>query len=313
MKKFLRKLKQYLSRDVEEKLAEIQFAVGQNGIHLLRSLSNVVSSLWDVDYKVFSQWGEDGILDFLCHKLDISKPKVLEIGAGNFEECNSRFLVEMRNASAYLVDARKDLVNSKFVRRMSWKTHLFTEQTWVTPDNIDEIVTRAEELMDGIDIFSLDLDGNDYWILNNLKTLNFRVVVVEYNPLFGSVASVTVPRNDSFDRAAVNSSCLFYGASLKAYVELLADRGFTFVGTNRVGSNAFFVAASRATNLGIVIPESLDGFTDWRVREARDTFGRLLYTSGTDRNKIIENEIVVNLHEINTEVTVSEALKELPN
>jgi hypothetical protein len=67
--------------------------------------------LSDAEFKVFSQWGEDGILNYIFNVLDFAKPKIMEIGAANFQECNSRFAAESRNSSVYAVDMNPALVD----------------------------------------------------------------------------------------------------------------------------------------------------------------------------------------------------------
>ena len=53
-----------------------------------------IRNINDLDYKIFSQNGEDGIIDYLLHALKIDKPKFVEIGVGDYSECNTRFLFE---------------------------------------------------------------------------------------------------------------------------------------------------------------------------------------------------------------------------
>ena len=55
---------------------------------------NKVKYLSEVDYKIFSQNGEDGILDYLLYQLKIEKPKYIEIGVGDYTESNTRFIFE---------------------------------------------------------------------------------------------------------------------------------------------------------------------------------------------------------------------------
>ena len=51
-----------------------------------------IKNLNQVEYKVFSQNGEDGIIDFLLNQLNIQNPKFLEIGVGNYKESNTRYI-----------------------------------------------------------------------------------------------------------------------------------------------------------------------------------------------------------------------------
>ena len=274
---------------------ESQLRRGQGSMLSSRAMSNSFKNLWDAEVKVFSQWGEDGILDYLVSRLGIHKPKFLEIGAGNFDECNSRFMAENLNASVVAVDGRRDLLANIDVSEIKWKSNILGIETWVTPNNINELISQSRVFMGEIDVFSLDLDGNDYWILQEADLRNVRVVVVEYNPLLGRTHEVTVPRDDSFDRTSKHESWLYYGASLLAFVGELKKKGFTFVGTNRVGNNAFFVSSGDAGLIPFQ-PNPLDAsFYDWRIRESRDSAGNLSFLTGSARQSAIGNMPLVDL------------------
>jgi hypothetical protein len=273
----------------EEKFEELKFLSGQSAINASRSRYSALKNLWDAEVKVYSQWGEDGIIDYLCETLEISKPKILEIGAGNFTECNSRFASEFRNASVFAVDGRSDLLNTIEESPLKWKTHLFAENYWVDPNNVSQILSRANSAMAGIDILSLDLDGNDYWILEAMDLTGISVVVVEYNALFGATRSVSVPRKDDFNRVDEHWSWLYYGASLKSFINLLGSKGFTFVGTNRVGNNAFFVCDSKVSAFPLKASKDISQYTDWRIRESRNLQKSLSFTDGAQRNKLMSD------------------------
>ena len=60
---------------------------------------NNYESINDYEFKVFSQFGEDGIIQYLINNLDISKKKFIEFGVENYEEANTRFLLENDNLS----------------------------------------------------------------------------------------------------------------------------------------------------------------------------------------------------------------------
>ena len=88
------------------------FLMGQAALIAQRSARSCVKELWDAEISVFSQWGEDGILDFLCEITGLSHPRAIEFGAGDFSECNTRGLAVYRQASVMAVDAREDLLTS---------------------------------------------------------------------------------------------------------------------------------------------------------------------------------------------------------
>jgi hypothetical protein len=216
---------------------------------------------------------------------------MLEFGVGDFSECNSRFLVENRNASAVVVDSHQGLI--PYIKRLDsyWKSTVVPLNEWITRANAQELLQKASLLLDGLDIFSIDLDGNDYWIMNELDLLSIRIVIVEYNPVFGPERSITVPPDDAFNRTSKHYSNLYYGASLKAWVSLMRDKGFVFVGSNQAGSNAFFLRGNEAKSIGLRIPSeaNLATFCDWRVRESRDSLGALSLLTGSQRWDLIKH------------------------
>jgi hypothetical protein len=273
----------------------LKFYLGQSAILSSRSTSHNFNNLWDAEVKVFSQWGEDGILDFICEKIGISKPNVIEIGAGNFIECNSRFIAEFRNANVIAVDGRSDLTKVVETSPLYWKSTLIPIVKWVTPDNINRIIELGEKKIGKINIFSIDLDGNDYWILQKANLSQVDIVLLEYNPIFGSKLEVSVPRNDEFDRHQSHYSGLYYGASLKAFIELLSIKGFNFIGTNRVGNNAFFVQNKFLERFDFDVTTDYEKYVDWRIRESRDTTGALTFLSGRERLELISNLPLLDL------------------
>ena len=302
----INRIKSSIANILSSEVESLRYPIGQSAILASRAASNNFKNLWDAEVKVYSQWGEDGILDYICEKIGLAKPRVIEIGSGNFTECNSRFLAENRSASVFAVDGREDLIPSIESNSLRWKSHIFGYRTWVTPENVNEILEKARQAIGSPDIFSLDLDGNDYWILQAANLDSVSVVVVEYNPLFGHNMAVTVARDDSFDRTSKHYSWLYYGASLKAFVDLLRTKDFEFVGTNRVGNNAFFVKKDLRNQFSLEISSDFSEYTDWRIRETRSLDGQLTYASGYDRVAEMKNLSLVDL-ETGQEISVGTA------
>ena len=129
--------------------------------------------------KIFSQFGEDGIIDFLLNRLKIFKPKFIEIGVGDYRECNTRYIYEKNITKGMIIDRNKDLKKkvSKVVKL--WKGDLTIVEDTINSKNILEII-KSNNFENDLDLFSLDIDGVDYWVLSNLpekfsKDSSFRV------------------------------------------------------------------------------------------------------------------------------------------
>jgi len=241
-------------------------------------LNSTKSHLGDHGWGVFSQGDEDGILNFLTIALNLSQPKCLELGAGNFSECNFRGLLETANGSGVFVDFREDLVSSISRTTASYLGPALGVKTWITPENVEELVSSAREELDGLDFISLDLDGNDYWVAERIDFSQVKLVVLEVNPVFGEISTVSVPRDDSFDRRAAHFSHLYWGTSISAYTNLMGARGFKLIGFNQKRFNAFFLKedeVARSPVLEELAANVAIDFSDWQIREGRSSAGDL--------------------------------------
>jgi hypothetical protein len=273
-----------------------RYRTGTAAILAQKAARSSFKYLWDAEVSVYSQFGEDGVLDYLCDSLDLPKPRAIEFGAGNFLQCNTRFLAEYRGASVFAVDARNDLRSTVERLPAYWRTTIEVHQGWITPRTAPDLLLQAKEKFGGIDIVSLDIDGNDYWVADRLDLQGVSIVVVEYNSLLSRTQPVSVPRNDSFDRTEAHFSWLYFGATLHAFVELFSRSDLLLVGVNRVGNNAFFVPKDRLPEipLSLVQPKDYQLFTDWRVRESRNEKRRLSFVSGRERIDLIGGLPVIN-------------------
>ena len=148
-----------------------------------------------------------------------------------------------------------------------------------------------------IDLFSLDIDGIDYWVLEKLPNEFSKIIVVEYNAIFGDKLMVSVPNIKGFQRYKYHYSYLCFGASLKALINLLNKKGYIFLGTNLLRTNAFFVLKKfkDKINLDLSNTNHLNKHVDSQIRESRNKKGILNYLSGKNRIKEIENCEVVDL------------------
>ncbi len=199
----------------------------------------------DVELRAFSQNGEDGILLYLFSLIGFTNRRAVEICAGDGVECNTANLIVNHGFRALLLDGDANHVahGEAFYaqcRDTCYDPPVFLHR-WVTRANVNAMV--GEQGFDGpIDLLSLDLDGVDYWIWQALDCVEPRVVVLEYQPVWGPEHAVTVPYRDDF--ALDFSRQPFYcGASLAAFVKLGRAKGYRLVGCNRQQFNAFFLRA----------------------------------------------------------------------
>ena len=266
--------------------------------HILNMRKNYknISNLNEVDFKVFSQNGEDGIIDYLLFSLQIEKPKFIEIGVGDYYESNTRFLFERSSGDGLIID-----IIDNFQKRVEknirlWRGNLKILNRKIDSENI--LATLKEfNFFDNIDLFSIDVDGIDYWILEKMPKKFCKLIVAEYNPYFGSNLEISVPNDKNFDRSKYHHSNLCFGASLKSIINLLDRKGFVFLGTNLFKNNAFFVNSDFKDNLFLEIPNNneLNSFTNASFRESRDINNKLNFIDPKDILNEIKKCKVVDL------------------
>ena len=206
------------------------------------------------EFKIFSQSGEDGILMGIFSRVGTTNKKFMEIGIGNGDECNTANLSINHGWSGLLVDGDdQQVINARnFYQNFS---AVSVTQCFVTTDNINELLIQ-NRMTGEIDLMSLDIDGNDYWVLEKINVLNPRIVILEYNPTFGPERSITVPYDPNFYRMNYHSSGYYHGASLTALTKLMKKRGYILIGCDSNGYNAFYVREDVAEGIMVEVPPS---------------------------------------------------------
>ena len=248
--------------------------------------------LADAEFKVFSQFGDDGIIQYLIHALGPLETRFIEFGVEDYSESNTRFLLLNDNWRGLVIDGSRDNVERILRSEDYWRHDLTAVVAFIDRDNINALF-RENGFAGAVGLLSIDIDGNDYWVWEAIDSVEPALVICEYNAVFGASRAVAVPYQPAFQRTAAHFSNLYWGASLKAFCLLAARKGFALVGTNSAGNNAFFVRTDR---LGPLRPLSCEeGFVDSRFRESRDQNGRLTFLSRSARLRAIAALPVVDL------------------
>jgi hypothetical protein len=259
--------------------------MNQGQILGFQQLSLSSKNLADFEFRVFSQWGEDGILQFLTRNVQIRNRTFIEFGVEDFFESNCRYLMMKDLWSGFVIDGSAANIKRLQSSYFYWRYQIQSRASFVTAENICALLEES-----GFDkelgILSIDLDGIDYHILDKLNDWRPAILIVEYNATFGNSHAVTVPYDPEFQRNRKHYSNLYFGASLPAFRHLAAERGYGFVGTNSMGSNAFFVRRDLLNGVVVEMGPG-EGYRDFVFRESRDARGRLTFLSGRDRIKEI--------------------------
>ncbi len=275
--------------ELDHRLQLIQQSIGRIES---RQVNHIAKNINDAEIKVFSQSGEDGIIQFLINKIPIEKTVFVEFGVENYKESNTRFLLMNNFWSGLVMDGSES--NIQFIKNDSlyWSNNLKAVDAFITRENINSLLVQ-NCISGDIGLLSIDVDGNDYWIWEAITCIQPRIVICEYNSLFGYTAKVTTPYDPSFVRDKAHYSKVYYGASIAALADLSERKGYSLVGTNRAGNNVFFVRNDVAQNVLKITPK--DAYRRMQYREFHDDQGRLTYDDFDTRLKKISDMPLYNL------------------
>lgn len=203
------------------------------------------------EHRVFSQNGEDGVIDALVRILGCL-PFFVEFGVGDGWSCNTRLLAEVRDWEGLYIEVdRNDF--DKLLHRYRFSDAVTCVNASVTPENVSEIF-HAAGVPGRFGVLSIDIDGQDFWVWKALSD-DFQpdIVVIEFNAEH-EPGEMTVESRDVDRDAALGRR---WGASLDAQIGLASAKGYELVHIDMARVNAFFVARD------VLLPfrESISGRT----------------------------------------------------
>jgi len=290
--KILKKYLSFLVRRIFDEEIQKELSLKAKVLSLKNKNLKKIKDLSAVEFQVYSQWGEDGIIDWLVSKFPKIPKNFLEIGTQDYKESNTRFLLINRNWDGFLIEGDKSDVQKIKSQRIYWKHSLKVRNEFITKDNINDVVRRFN-VPKKLGLLSLDIDGVDYWVLKELSTLNPSIVICEYNSLFGEKKSITVPYKENFIRSKEHYSNLYYGASIQAFIDIMKTKNYFLIGTNTAGNNAFFVRKDLWKVLNKMILNKKIFMS--KFRESRDQKGNLSFLDKRESLNLIRNKHVIDL------------------
>jgi len=187
-------------------------------------------------FKVYSQCDEDGIIQEIFKRIGEESRTFVEFGVGDGLENNTvKLLLEGWSGLWIEADESHVIKIIKTFHDVVTDGRLKIKSAFITSDNINNII--SEYLSGEIDLLSIDIDGNDIHVFNAINVIRPRVVIIEYNGKFPPPISVAQRYNPDYRWSGSDYS----GASLEAITKIASRKGYSLVGCNVVGVNAFFV------------------------------------------------------------------------
>jgi len=210
---------------------------------LLLTKPDLAGNLSLHELRIFSQNGEDGILAEILRRTNTASSFFVEFGVEDGHECNTRLLADVLGWSGVYFET--DATDYEHLRlRHAHNDRIQAIKAFISPKTINEQFAAAGVPTD-LDVLSIDIDGQDYYVWQALKGYQPRVVIIEYNS--GKSTEVTDVEPLGRSPAFVDS----FGASIGALRQLATQKGYTLVHCDLAGVNAFFVRDDLASTFSL--------------------------------------------------------------
>jgi len=198
---------------------------------------NHVNCLNKHGFKVYSQNEEDGLIQRILDNVGRDSRTFVEFGIGTGLENNTVYLLLNGWRGTWIEGNPEHVAKSKcHFERLVASYRLNILNRLITAENIEGILEEAG-VPDDLELLSIDIDGNDYWVWKAITRYRPRVVIIEYNAGMGPSADWKMYYNPDH----VWNGSRNFGASLKAMELLGREKGYVLIGCNLTGTNAFFV------------------------------------------------------------------------
>lgn len=217
------------------------------GVLLLASIAGAEPvDLASAEKKVFSQFGEDGVIEKIFEIIEPTSKFVVEFGAlDGVTGCNARNLIVNRGWSAFLIEGNAGAAG---MMKQAYKDNPKVKalEAWVFPGNI-EVLFEDNDVPEDLDLLVIDIDSNDYYVWKAIHDFRPKVVLLEANPHFPPPEKGVI----KFDPMYHFDGSYYYGASAQSLYELAKKKGYELVHHVSGGNNLFFVREDYFDRFGI--------------------------------------------------------------
>jgi hypothetical protein len=240
-----------MSKRLQDTIARLRSQLQRaNGYQARAEIERILAALPDDPkrlephgFKVYSQNDEDGILEEIFRRLGIGAGRFVELGVEDGLECNSLYLIHKGWRGIWIEGAqsRRPAIEQTFGSIIGRR--LQVAFGWMTAESFNPVL-RGLGVERDLDFLSIDIDGNDIYLLGALE-IRPKVICIEYAAKFRPNLSKKI----TYDPTRTWAGTDYMGSSLKAVTDVAEGLGYRLVGTNITGANAFFVRGDLAGDL----------------------------------------------------------------
>ncbi len=202
----------------------------------------ILPNIEDVGFRAFSQFEEDGILLYIFSLIGEGSKKVVEICCGTGNECMAANLIINHGWDGLLFEGgSKNCKKCKIFFQSHLNSRLLCPprivNAWITKDNINDLISK-NGFQGDIELLSLDIDGNDYYIMEAISIISPKVIICETHSYMSPMKSLSMPYQEKF---CMKDGDDFYGVSTAGMVKLLNQKGYRLIAAHRYGGNCIFM------------------------------------------------------------------------
>jgi len=210
--------------------------------------SDNLNDINNYEYKKTSQNNEDGIIEFIFNKIGLKKINFVEIGFDFYQNNSLNFLGKV-NKGLFIDGSETKVIKLKSILALLYPfKNINVVKKFIDKDNLNSIIDDHFHIDEEIDFFSIDVDGNDYYLFENLN-VRPKVICIEYNFWYGSDVKCSVPYDKNF---IWEIGTTYSGASLNLLCELAKRKGYYLIALESHCVNAFFIRSDLKNNFEII-------------------------------------------------------------
>jgi len=210
--------------------------------------SDNLNEINNYEYKKTSQNNEDGIIEFIFDRIGLKKINFVEIGFDFYQNNSLNFLGKV-NKGLFIDGSEDKVIKLKSIITLLYPfNNIGVIKKFIDKENLNSIINDHFHNNEEIDFFSIDVDGNDYYLFENLE-VRPKVICIEYNFWYGPHVKCSVPYDKNF---IWETGSTYSGASLNSLCELAKRKGYCLIALESHCVNAFFIRSDLKNNFEII-------------------------------------------------------------
>ena len=225
----------------------LKFLYKKNKKKSYQKYSDKLDDINNYEFKKTSQNNEDGIIKNIFDRIKLEKVNFVEIGFDYYENNSINFL-DKANKGLFIDGSKDKIFKLKSIMKLLYPfKNINVLSKFIDRDNLNEIINYYFNGLE-IDFFSIDVDGNDYYLFENLE-IRPKIICIEYNFWFGPNIKCSIPYDKYF---IWEEGTLYSGASLNALCSLAKTKGYHLIALDSNCVNAFFIRSDLKNHFEII-------------------------------------------------------------